>query len=241
MAFGLAGSETGSGGDFLKGRLQYDARVGFWKTVDRQQESDGTWTSNESEPFKDVTFLCDMGGLEVGYSQIASPPVFILVPYGQPTPPQPTEMIKDDKGKTKKAFSPCFRVKILAPKIFGDAEPRYFSSNAKTVMGPFESLWNAFTASPDAATGKIPIVACKGTTVIEVKTPQGTSKFYAPNLVITGFQDRPEVFGERTVPIPAKTAAPAAPVHHASPANHVPPPAAKVAPVAAFADSEMPF
>ena len=238
MAFGIAGSESSTGGEFLKGRLQFDSRVGFFKTVNRTQESDGMWVNLESEPFKDPVFLCDFGSLEVGYARIANPPTFIYVPYGQPIPPQPSDL-NDEK---KKAFQPSFRVKILAPKLFGDTDPRHFGSNAKTVMGSFEQLWNEFSMAPEAHAGQIPVVAVLSCTAIEVKTPQGKSKFFAPVFTIQGWKNRPEVFGERTVPAPAITAHTPTPTPRPV-ANHAPPPAPKAAPApaASMDDDEMPF
>lgn len=245
MAFGIPGSETSGSGDngpFL-GRIQYDARVGFWKVVKRVQDAGGNWSSDETAPFQKPTFIADFGSLEVGYMKISSPPAFMLVPYGQPIPPQPQEVVKDANGKAKKAFMPGFRLKVCGKKTFGDDAAYHFASNAKTVMGPMEELYQAFCASPEAATGKIPAVANTGSKIIEVQNPQGNSKFYAPVFEIVGWVDRPAVFGDRTVPppgAPAKAAAPAA-----APAQHVAPPAPKAAPVAekapAMADDEMPW
>ena len=81
---------------------------------------------------------------------------------------------------------------------------------------------------------------------ITVQIQAGGGFHYATNFTISAWQDRPEVFGPRTVPAPTAVNG-AAPVHHAPPANHVPPPAAKpAAPVVPqrqeMADAdEMPF
>lgn len=233
MAFGIPGSEgTGGGngnGEFL-GRIQYDTRVGFWKTVSRTQGPDGMWTNQESDLFRNPSFLMDLGGLEVGYIKMSSPPVFMLVPYGQPIPPQPQEL--GDKGR--KAFQPGFRVKVISPKTFGDDEPRYFSNSAKTVLGPMQELWDRFAVSPEAHAGKIPVIQVDGTTINEIKSREGVNKYHAPNFKIVGWKDRPESLGERTVPAPTGSAThpqqhtPSGGVQQvAAPSNHVPPPTAK--------------
>lgn len=236
MAFGIPGSEdTTSNGPFLS-RIQYDARVGFWTIVKRVQNSDGSWSNETGEPFQKPTFLVDFGTLEVGYLKLTSPPAFVLVPMGSTIPTQPQEMMTDSQGKQRKAFLPGFRVQVCG-KIFGDKNAYHFNSNAKTVIAPVEELWKTFSASPEAATGKIPAVANTKTRIVEIVNPKGTSKFHAPVFEIVGWAERPAVFGERTVPIPTSKGATEA---TKPPSNHVPPPPAP-APVPATAGAEMPM
>lgn len=237
MAFGIPGSESGASADteFL-GRIQFDARSGFWKTVNRVNVG-GRFENQETEPFKAQSLLMDFGSLHVGYSKIASPPVFMLVPMGQPFPPRPIETVKDDNGKDKPAFSPSFRIKVMSAKTFGDGEPRFFGSSAKTVMGGVEECWTAFCAAPEAAAGQVPVVNIT-TRVVEVQTPRGSSKFYAPVFTIAQWVDRPAALGDRAVPPPSGSSQPvaAAPAPSAPPPNHVPPPAPK-----AQAAADLPF
>jgi hypothetical protein len=230
MAFGIPGTDTGSGGEFL-GRINVDARTGFW-TITRRIQRDGMWTNDTSQPFQTPTMLMDFGSLEVGYMKISSPPAFMLVPMGQPIPPQPQEMQEGRPGeKPRRAFQPGFRIKVMSQKTFGDGEAYYFSANSKTVMGPVDALWTQFCASPEAAAGKVPVVNVTGAEKVQIKTPQGNSTFYAPIFAIAQWVDRPASLGDRTVPPPAARAAgaapapqPAAPAAPAAPANHVPPP-----------------
>lgn len=238
MAFGIPNSDSGSGsGEFL-GRIQYDARVGFWMTVKRVQDSDGSWSDQKSEPFKGVSFLMDFGTLEVGYIKLSSPPSFLVVPYGGTIPQQPEEMQTDAQGKQRKAFQPGFRIKIMSPKTFGDGDAYYFSNSSKTVLGPMDELHTVFNRAPEAASGLIPAVQCLRSQAITIKTPKGTNTFYAPVFEIVSWHDRPEVFGARTVPAPVSPLATAAPAAPAKPngAMHVPPPAPAAAP-----PSSMPF
>lgn len=227
MAFGIPGSDSGSGGEFL-GRLQFDGRSGLWKFFTRVMEG-GSYKNVESEDLMNPSFLMDFGSLEVGYAKISSPPSFLMVPYGQAVPPRPQEMTTDDRGKQKNAFSPAARLKVMSPKTFGDSEPRYFMLASKTGLPSIEEAWNMFTGSPEAADGSIPIVTTT-TRTVEVKTPQGTSKFKVPVFTFVQWMPRPEALGERLVPIPAFSAqqqAKPAPQPHtqaAPPPNHVPPP-----------------
>jgi hypothetical protein len=211
MAFGIPGSEPNAGGQYLS-RIQYDARVGFWQIVKRVQDGAGNWVDDKTEPFKNPTMLFDMGSLEVGYIKLTSPPAFLVVPYGKPIPPQPQEMMTDAQGKQRKSYLPGFRVKVMSSKTFGDAEAYYFSNNSKTVMEPMDELYQIFEQAPEAAAGKVPLVAVTGTKVVENKNPQGTSRFYAPVFQIVQWLDRPAVLGDRTVPVPTQRSAASQPI-----------------------------
>ena len=227
MAFGIPGSEaaTGSSGAFL-GRLQYDTRVGFWKVVKRIQNSDGSWGNEESAPFQKITrkirgddgsdmvvqenptLMLDFLSLEVGFIKFASPPVFLVVPYGKAIPAWPDEMITNAQGQKRKAFLPGFRIKVAGQRVFGDLDAYYFAHNSQTVMNPMDELHQLYMASPEARAGKLPIVAVTGTKVVEFSNTQGTSKFYAPVFEIKSWQARLPVFGEATVAGPSVAAAP---------------------------------
>lgn len=212
MPFNIPGSDAvaGAGGAFL-GRLQYDTRVGFWKVVKRIQNSDGSWGDEESEPFKNPTLMLDFLSLEVGFIKFASPPVFLVVPYGKTIPARPDEMTTNAQGQQRKAFLPGFRIKVAGPRVFGDGDAYYFAHNSQTVMNPMDELHQLYMASPEAKTGKVPIVAVTGTKVVEFSNKQGTSKFYAPVFEIKGWQARLPVFGETTVGVPGATASSAKP------------------------------
>ena len=184
----------------------------FGRSSKEPQQSDGGWSDEEGEPFKNPTMLMDFGSLEVGFIKFASPPAFSVVPFGQPIPPRPDEMTKTIEGKDRKAFSPGFRLKVYNPKVFGDDDAYYFSNSAKTVMDPMDELHNLFLASPEAAQGKVPVVACTGTRVIENTSSFGTNKFYAPVFEIKLWHERVATFGDRTVPVPQKANGTAQPV-----------------------------
>jgi hypothetical protein len=222
MAFGLAGSDNGgSNGEFL-GRLQFDARSGLWKHVTRKNEG-GQFFNDESEDYMNPSFLMDFGSLEVGYAKISNPPSFLMVPFGKPAPQRPSEL----NPENKLAFNPAARIKVLSPKTFGDTEARYFLISSKTGLPAMEEAWTAFCQAPEAQEGKVPVVNAT-TRTIEVKTPQGMSKFKVPVFTFAQWVDRPAALGERITPIPARTAAPA-PQPTPAPAqvvNQMPPPVA---------------
>jgi hypothetical protein len=117
----------------------------------------------------------------------------------------------------------------MSPKTFGDDAARYVLLSSKTGLPAMEEAWNLFAASPEAATGMIP-VAQTSTRTVEVKTPQGLSKFKVPVFAFVNWIERPASLGERVVPVPAASRpvaapAPVAVVAAPAPTNHVPAPA----------------
>lgn len=241
--FGVPGTNKQSSQEFL-GRLQFDARVGFWCVVDREQQLDGGWADRRSDDVRKLAVAIDFGSLEIGWLKLSSPPSFLLAPYGQICPPQPQEM----GDNNKRAFSFGFRVKTLSPTLFGDDKPRYFSGTSRSLLDPFNNLHQHYLCAPEAANGQIPIVKVTGTTVTEAKTLQGTSRFHSPIFEVVRWVDRSEELGEATAacevapqPVP-ETVAPAKPAASAMPPKHVQPPAPKVAPAKEIlVDDEMPF
>jgi len=217
MSLGL---NTGSsGGDFLP-IVTWDARAGRFFRVDREQSSEGGWSSNKIDITNDKpSFLADFGSIEVGFLAFTpTGPSFELVPLGHAMPAKPTPDHKHG-----------MRLKLFSPKSFGGA--REFAASAKSVLGAIDNLHSEFEAAPEAAAGKLPIVQIDGSTSITTKGPSGNVTSYAPILKITGWADRPAELGERTVPAPTGGARTAAPPKASAPsaAVHVPPPAPKAA------------
>ncbi len=221
--FGLPGTDPVSSGQFL-GRIQFDARVGFWTLVRRIQTSDGRWDDDKTEPFQKPTFAVDFqGGLEIGYIKFASPPAFVLAPFGGAVPPCPDEMTMPDPktGKVRKAYQPGFRVKLFAPKLYGSTEPFYFSNTSKSVLEPLDMLHQQYLAAPESKQGKIPVVTSPGNNKIESNSSFGTNTFYSPIFQIVQWIPRPRELGEigqqaapaaQTNGSAPRAAAPAAPV-----------------------------
>ena len=240
--FGVPGTNKQSAQEFL-GRLQFDARVGFWCVIDREQGSDGGWSDRRSDDVRKLSFAIDFGGLEIGWLKLSSPPSFVLAPYGQTCPPQPQEM----GDNNKRAFSFGFRVKTLSPTLFGDDKPRYFSGTSRSLLDPFHGLHQAYLHAPEAQAGQIPIVKVTGTTVTEAKTPQGTSRFHSPIFEIARWIDRSPELGEATASSGVMQQPPSAPAGEPKssrvemPVKHVPPPTPKPAPAKADMDDDLPF
>lgn len=224
---GLGLNTGSSGGDFLPIAI-YDARAGRMFKVERTQGAAG-WESNRIDITAPApSFAVDLGSIEVGVVHFAaSGPDFKVVPLGNPLPVAPS-----------KDYKQCFKVKIAGNVLGGVRE---FSHSAKCVLSALDNLHSQFEAAPEAARGQVPIVQLAGTTAVVTNGPQGKTTNYAPVFQITGWTDRLEAFGPRTVPAPgaraaapAPAAAPAAPATHVPPPGHVPPPAAAAVPADAM-------
>lgn len=233
MALGL--NTTSNGGDFLP-ICTWDARAGRFFRVDREQNSDSSWSSVKVDMTSDnPTFLMDMRSIEVGYLAFtATGPAFDLVPFGQPMP-----------AKASAEHKAGMRVKLYSPKFFGE-KPREFAASAKSVLGAIDALHTAYQTAPEAAQGKLPVVQLKGSTMIVTKGPNGTVTSYAPTFTVTGWSERPAILGDATVAIPeagrAAPAAPAAPAPAPAASRHVPPPKSKPETRDSdFNDTTMPF
>jgi hypothetical protein len=215
---GLGLSMDAGGGDFTPW-LKYDARAGRWfRKGDRDK--------NEPGPV-DVTngfsAVFDLSTIEVGWIDFptGAAPILITQPISAGIPGRPT-------GGT---FKQGFRMRAALPAALGGGVYEVAAS-AKAMIGAIDALHTAYTAAPEAAQGKLPVVAMTGTTMIETTTPKGTNRNYAPVLAITSWVARPASmpttgFTSSQQPAPVATGAPPA-----TGSTPVPPPAPKAAPAA---------
>ena len=219
---GLGINFEAGGGDFTPW-LKYDARAGRWfRKGDRDKGEQGPVdvTNNFSAVF-------DLATIEVGWIDFPSgaAPVFITQPISAGIPQRPT-------GGT---FKQGFRMRAALPAALGGGVYEVAAS-AKAVIGSIDAIHTAYTAAPEAAQGKLPVVAMTGTTMIETTTPKGINRNYSPTLVIQSWVARPAsmpvaAFTSTQQPTPVATGAPPA-----TGSTAVPPPQAKPAAPAASAD-----
>jgi hypothetical protein len=196
-----------SGGVFVP-RIEYDAKAGRMARVDRTADDTGVIKIDitMSQPM----FAFDFGAIEIGWLnfQAGMAPSLVMVPYGQPMPARP------DRG-----HKAGFRTKVWDGR---EAAGREISSSAGMTVNAIEALWNQFSAAPEAAAGKLPVIQFANVIV--------SGRNYAPVFRLVQWIDRDDrVFGPRTVAAPG--APPIASV--AQTAQTTPPPAAWSAPPAA--------
>ena len=217
MALGLP-----PGGGDITPMIKYDSRA-------------GRFSRDNADITQNVSAVFDLAQVDIGWIKFASmqAPSFVLVRAGQQAPDRPSPEHK--RGMRLNC--------VLARSVGGDM--REFASAAGCVIDAIDALHDTYSAAPEAAEGKLPIVTLTGSSPVKSNTPTGgTTTNYRPNLVITGWVDRPEALPLNDGPAapaaqPAAQAAPAA--AQAAPANHVPPPGAKPAAAAAGAGAGSEF
>jgi hypothetical protein len=205
MGLGLP-VNVGGNGEF-KRIVKYDARAGRVHRSDRV-EANGQFSNALTEITNGFAAVFDLKNIEVGYALFAkgAAPVWAVVKIGEPLPAKPA-----------KEFKQAFRLDIkLAKSLGGDV--REFGSAAGCVIAAMDQLYDAYTKAPEAAAGKLPVVAITSTTMVK----SGESTNYAPNFAITAWVDRPA-----ELPLVAALAnAPAL----MTPVANVPPPVSQPAP-----------
>jgi hypothetical protein len=213
MAFGMKAPVAGDYAEIVK----FDARAGRLFRIDYNPDT------REKTP-TDITypapkFAIDFGSLEVGYGHFSpTGPDLRVVPEGQPLPEQPAD--KDDKGRLM--FRPVFRARLFG-KVLGGL--REFASSANAVMETVDDLYQKFRASPEAHSGKIPIVEMTKTIPLTMGKGARQTTVYAPCFSILGWTDRVPEMGERTVPPPKPHAVTAQVMQMAATVPTEPPPA----------------
>ncbi len=210
MGLGLS---TGSG-DFVP-YCKFDARAGRW--FRKGEGGDVDITDGFAAVF-------DFDQIEVGWMVFAAgtAPVYVTQPISMGVPAKPP-------GENWKQG---FRCNIALGSALGGGIYE-LSSTAKALIGVSDRLHTEYSAAPEKAQGKLPVLKMSGTTVVESKGPGGTSRNYAPNLSIAAWVDRPASLAMRAAS-PAPAPAPASPPSTGSTA--VPPPAPKAAPAPAAMD-----
>lgn len=186
MALGLT---SGGGSGDIKPFIKYDARAGRMFRVDRVQNGDGSYSSQDHDITNGCTFIADMANIKVGWVHYSSQgPVKRFVVLGKEAIPARPE----DKGADgKPVFKQGFEINVQLSKACGGGPAREFGSAAGCVIQAVDALHDAYTAASESKLGKLPIVAMTATT--GVKSGQSTN--YQPTFQITGWVDRPEALG----------------------------------------------
>ena len=96
-------------------------------------------------------------------------------------------------------FKSVFRVKIFGKILLGLRE---WSSSANAVTESVDDLYGKFRASPEAQTGRIPIVELSKTIPVQMGKGARQTTVYTPCFAIVGWTDRVSEMGVRTVPVP---------------------------------------
>jgi len=198
---GLMQSNTGGEGGGFKVYCKYNAKAGRWYTKEDKQDGQEFEVTN-------LTAVFDLQNVRTGWFLFAAG-----------TAPAKTFDPSLTQAATKPGdgFKRGFEVDIFSEKNLGGV--REFSSTAGVVIDAINPLYDAYTAAPEAAQGKLPVVKCAGVTPVTNK--HGTN--YQPKLEIVSWVDRPSALADggtastlaSTPPVEkpkAQTVAPPAPV-----------------------------
>lgn len=210
------GLNTGSG-DFIA-YCKFDARAGRWFTKGADGDLDIT---------DGFTAVFDFEQIEVGWMMFAAgvAPVYVTQDISLGVPPKPAS------GDFKQGF----KMNIALPAAVAGGGAREVSSSAKALIGVIDRIHTEYSEAPEKSQGKLPVLKMAGTTVVESKGPQGTTRNYAPNLSIVGWVDRPATLPKKGQAVAAAAPAPAS-APPATGSTPVPPPAAKPAAAPAAMD-----
>lgn len=194
---------------------KFDARAGRWFTKSESGDIDIT---------DGFTAVFDFAQIEVGWMMFASgvAPVYVTQDISLGVPAKPAS------GDFKQGF----KMNIALPSAIAGGGAREVSSTAKALIGVIDRLHTEYSNAPEKSEGKLPVLKMNGTTVVETKGPNGTTRNYAPNLVIVAWVDRPATLPKKGAPVVAAAPAPVA-TPPATGSTAVPPPAPKAAPAAA--------
>lgn len=197
---------------------KFDARAGRWFTKTENGDVDIT---------DGFTAVFDFEQIEVGWMVFAAgtAPLYVTQDISLGVPQKPAS------GDWKQGF----RMNIALPSSIAGGGARELSSTAKALIGVIDRLHTDYSNAPEKSERKLPVLKMNGTTVVETKGPNGTTRNYAPILVIAGWVDRPATLPKKGQPVAAQAPAPAA-APPATGSTPVPPPAPKAAPAAAAMD-----
>lgn len=184
MALGLP-QNTGGGGDRVA-VIKYDARAGRIFRLDRTQDANGEWQSDQPEITTGFQAIMDLENIQVGYLAFpaGAAPQMSLVKLGEPIGEKPSDLHK-----------PGFRVIMKLGKVSG-GDVREMASNAQVSVTAMDDLHNLYVKGVAENPGKLPIVTLASTTPIVTKgkdkdgRPQ-TSTNYQPVWSIVKWIDRP--------------------------------------------------
>lgn len=183
MALGLNIGSSESG-DFTK-IIKFDARAGRMFKVEREQDSGGSWQTENVEITNGFTAVMDLENLEVGWALYAPgvAPSVSFVKLGQALPAKPSDQHKQ-----------AFKMMLKLGKSSG-GDVRELSATSKAVIGSVDDLHTQYEAEKGKHPGKLPVVELTGSTAI-VSTGQGKSSTnYAPQWSIRSWIDRPSELG----------------------------------------------
>lgn len=193
MAFGI---QTESNGGNFTPVVKINAKAGRVYRVDRSQNGDGGWQTDEVDITREFQFVPDFENIEIGWMHFAAgqAPDLRMVKIGEALPAKPSENHKQG-----------FRLILKLAKTCG-GDLRELAATAKSISGPFDRLHDQYLAEKDSHRDQLPVVRMTDTKKVDTKTPHGTNTNFEPVFEIISWVDRAKAFADAPLEEP-KTAA----------------------------------
>ena len=173
--------KAGSNGEFVP-VLEYDAKAGRFFRVDRVQDADGNFVSDQVDITQIVKMIADFENIEVGNINFVAgqAPDFRLVRMGEQVPAPPSDQYK---------YGVRFMVKVS--KECGGTEPvREIAGTSKAWLSAIEHIYPQYLAGKDANPGKLPVLIVEKITPIKSGSGARTSTNYHPTFKLSGWAPR---------------------------------------------------
>ena len=162
-------------------RIKYNAKSGKAYRVDRKQDSQGNWVSEDVNITSKLVMLVDRKSMRKGWMEFGTFSE-IIVTMDEDMPARPEKL--DSEGKP--AFKPAFKLRAkLAPDAGGDI--REFSTSAYCVMESLEPLIASWSSGEHANDDLCPVLRLKES--VPVKTRNGVNE--VPVWEVAGWKPRP--------------------------------------------------
>jgi len=176
--------KSGGDGEFV-GVLKYDAKAGRFFRVDRIQDADGNYVSDQVDITQIVKFVADFENIEVGNILFmpGQAPDFQLVRMGEPVPPPPTENHK---------YGVRFMVR-LSNDCGGDEPVREIAGTSKAWLSAIEHIYPQYLAGKDANPGKLPVLTVEKIAPVKSGSGARTSTNYHPTFRLSGWAPRKDL------------------------------------------------
>jgi hypothetical protein len=191
--FGFSTAPSSGNGDFTP-IVKYDARAGRFTRVDRVNDGNG-FVNDDVDITTGIKFMADFENIEVGwlYFTPGNAPSFVLVPFGHPLPPQPSENHKNGLR---------FMLK-LAPSCGGEQPIREIAGNSKAFLSGVEAVFLQYQAEKDGYPGKLPVLTVEKITPVKTGSGVRSSTNYHPVFKISGWAPRGDLVFEAKAVTPS--------------------------------------
>lgn len=194
MAFGI---QTESSGGNFTATVKVNAKQGRVWRVDRTQNGDGQWATDEVDITSIFQFVPDLPNIEIGWMHFAAgqAPDLRMVKIGEVMPDRPSENHKQGVRLLVKLGAAC------------GGDLREIAATAKSILGPLDRLHDEYLKGVKDHAGELPVVKMTSMKKVDTKTAHGTNTNFEPVFEIVKWVEAPSFAPEAAKPAAAPAAA----------------------------------